>query len=351
MYRLFRHILYLLLVLWGIISLLFFLFNVLPGDPVRMLTGQRVDPETLQNIRKDLGLDKPIWQQYLLYLNDLSIISLDNKKPEARYSGIEIISLGKTRLVIKSPYLRESFQTRRPVTNMIMEVLPASLFLAIFAIGIAVVIGIPLGILMALRQNSFIDKFVLSITSLGMALPSYFAAILIGWLFAFVLKDLTGLSLTGSLYEYDLDKKYLALQNIILPGITLGIRPLSVVVQLTRNSLLQEMGKNYFRTARAKGLCIREAIRKHALRNSLNPVITALSGWFASMLAGMVFVEYIFSWKGIGFMLVDGLNQYDFPVVMGCILIISIIFISMNYLTDFLYVLLDPRIRLSVNNK
>jgi len=185
---------------------------------------------------------------------------------------------------------------------------------------------------------------------LGMSLPSYFAAILMAWIFAFLLKDYTGLSITGSLFEYDLNGKYLAPQNIILPGITLGLRPLSVVVQLTRNSLDQQMKQNYFRTARAKGLSVNQAIRRHALKNALNPVVTAISGWFASMIAGMVFVEYIFSWKGIGFMLVEALNQYDFPVVMGCILIISTIFIGINYLTDFVYTLLDPRIRLSSNN-
>ncbi|HON18989.1 MAG TPA: ABC transporter permease, partial [Salinivirgaceae bacterium] len=232
----------------------------------------------------------------------------------------------------------------------ILDALPLSLLRAVFAIGLSVLIGIPLGIIAARTKNSLVDKSIIGFSSLGMSLPSYFAAILMAWIFAFLLKDYTGLSITGSLFEYDLNGKYLAPQNIILPGITLGLRPLSVVVQLTRNSLDQQMKQNYFRTARAKGLSVNQAIRRHALKNALNPVVTAISGWFASMIAGMVFVEYIFSWKGIGFMLVEALNQYDFPVVMGCILIISTIFIGINYLTDFVYTLLDPRIRLSSNN-
>ncbi|MDD4747119.1 MAG: ABC transporter permease [Salinivirgaceae bacterium] len=337
---------YILLILWGVVTLLFFLFNVLPGDPARMLTGQRTDKTTVENIKRDLGLDLPQWQQYLLFLNDLSPLSFDRRHEQARYEGITILPINNSRIVAKMPYLRKSYQTKQPVTEMIATVASASLLLAFSSILLAIFIGIPLGVFAASKAETWIDRTIISVSSIGMSLPSFFAAILIGWLFAFVLGKYTGLSLTGSMYNYDIDSKKLALQNLILPSITLGIRPLSVVVQLTRNSLLTEIKSDYFRTARAKGLSIKNAIWKHALRNSLNPVVTALSGWFASMLAGMVFVEYIFSWKGLGYMLVDALNQYDFPVVIGCILFISVLFIAINILTDLIYKMLDPQMRL-----
>ncbi len=337
---------YILLILWGVVTLLFFLFNILPGDPARMLTGQRTDKATVDNIKRDLGLDLPVWQQYFLYLNDVSPLSIDKRSEQARYGGITLLPLDTKRIALKMPYLRKSYQTKQPVSQMIWQAAPASLLLAYTSILLAIVVGIPLGVVSAMKADSWIDKLSLSVSSIGMSLPSFFSAILIGWIFAYLLGNLTGLNLTGSLYEYSLDSKHLALHNLILPTITLGIRPLSVVVQLTRNSLLTEMKSDYFRTARAKGLSYRKAIWKHALLNSLNPVVTALSGWFASMLAGMVFVEYIFAWKGIGYMLVDSLSQYDFPVVMGCILFISVIFIIMNNLTDLAYKILDPRIRI-----
>ncbi len=345
--KLTKDVSYILLILWGVVTLLFFLFKVLPGDPAHMLVGQRSDKSTVENIKRDLGLDLPLWQQYFLYLNDLSPLSIDKKIENQRYDGITILNFYQYRFIFKAPYLRKSYQTKQPVSEMLAKAAPASLLLAFASIMLAVLIGIPTGIISAVKPNSYIDKISLSISSVGMSLPSYFAAILIGWIFAFILRKYTGLNLTGSLYEYDLDTKKIALQNIILPAFTLGTRPISVVMQLTRNSLITEMKSDYFRTARAKGLSVKKAIYRHALPNSLNPVVTALSGWFASMLAGMVFVEYIFAWKGLGYMLVDALNQYDFPVVMGCVLFISIFFIIINKLTDWTYKILDPRIRIS----
>jgi peptide/nickel transport system permease protein len=140
--------------------------------------------------------------------------------------------------------------------------------------------------------------------------------------------------------------EYLDLKNLILPAITLGIRPLAVIAELTRSSLLDVMTADYIRTARAKGLSERAVITRHALPNSLNPVVTAASGWFASLLAGAVFVEYVFDWKGIGVVIVDALDKYDFPVIMGTVLFISAILIVINLLTDILYGILDPRVRM-----
>jgi len=154
--------------------------------------------------------------------------------------------------------------------------------------------------------------------------------------------------MTGSLYDVDVfTGEYLALSNLILPMITLGIRPLAIVVQLTRNALLEELSKDYTRTARAKGLSPNAVVFKHALRNALNPVVTAISGWFASMLAGAVFVEFVFNWKGLGLQVFQSLQNDDFPVVMGSVLVIAASFVVINIFVDIIYGLLDPRVRIS----
>ena len=190
---------------------------------------------------------------------------------------------------------------------------------------------------------------ILFVSVLGMSLPSFFSSILVAWFFAYLLHDYTGLSMTGSLYEVDDYGRgsFLQLKNLILPALTLGIRPLSVIIQLSRNSLLEVLSMDYIRTATAKGLSKFMVIFKHALRNALNPVVTAVSGWFASLLAGAVFVEYIFAWNGIGKEIVDALNKMDLPVVMGAVLFIASIFVIINILVDLIYGWLDPRIKIS----
>ena len=181
-----------------------------------------------------------------------------------------------------------------------------------------------------------------------MSLPSFFAAILIAWLFAYVLSDWTHLNMFGNLYTVDDfgTGEYLDLKNLILPALTLGIRPLATLTQLTKNSMLEALSQDYIRTARAKGLLRSRIIFRHALRNAMNPVVTSASGWLAGLLAGAVFVEYVFDWKGMGIVIVDGLDQYDFPVVMGSILFICVLLILINIITDILYGLLDPRVRM-----
>jgi len=189
---------------------------------------------------------------------------------------------------------------------------------------------------------------LLVVSSIGMSIPSFFAAIIIAWVFAFILADYTGLSMFGSLYSVDdyTGEVYLNLKNLILPAITLGIRPLAIIVSLTRSSLLDVLSQDFIRTAYAKGLSRFRVIVFHGLRNSLNPIITAITGWFASLMAGAVFVEYIFDWKGIGVVIVDSLEKYDLPVIMGSVLFISIILVLINILADILYAMLDPRVRL-----
>jgi peptide/nickel transport system permease protein len=343
-------------VLLGVVSLIFFLFNILPGDPARMMLGQRADVASVEAINKDLGRDKPLPVQFLNYLNDLSPLSFHsngNKESywyldPAKYTHyLSLVKIGGWSVVLKEPYLRRSYQSKRDVSEILSEAFINTSILAVVSMLFAVLAGVGIGIICALKRNSFIDRISLVFSVFGMSLPSFFAAILIAWVFAFLLAAQTGLNMTGSLFSVDdLGRgEYLNLKNLILPALTLGIRPLAIVVELTRNSMLEVLSQDYIRTARAKGLSNRAVLLKHALKNALNPVLTAVSGWLASLLAGAVFVEFVFDWKGIGVVIVNALDKYDFPVVMGAVLFISVILIVINIVVDIMYGLLDPRVR------
>ncbi|WP_272150009.1 ABC transporter permease [Tenacibaculum aiptasiae] len=350
-------ILYGFLTLFGVVTVIFLLFNILPGDPARMMLDQREDTEQLNNIRKKYGFDKPPFTQYLYYLNDVSPLSIHSKNKEdytylaeKKYNAQKLFSAGESTIVLKYPYLRESFQkNEKEVSEIIAETLPNTAILAVSAIIIALVLGIFLGVISALYKDSIFDRVIAVISTFGMSVPSFFSAILFAWFFGFVLHKYTNLEMTGSLYEVDDfgEGSYIQLKNLILPAIVLGIRPLAVVIQLMRNSLLETLSQDYIRTAKAKGLTMVQVVKKHALKNSLNPVITAISGWFASMLAGAVFVEYIFNWNGLGKEIVNSLNTLDLPVIMGAVLVVATLFIVINILVDILYSWLDPRIRLN----
>ena len=343
------------LTLFGVVTVIFFLFNILPGDPARMMLDQREDLEQFQNIRKKYGFDQPIGTQYLYYLNDLSPISIHSKNKEnytfldaEKYSYKEIVTLSSNTLVLKLPYLRKSFQKNdKNVADVISETLPNTAILAVSAITVAILVGIFFGILSAIFKDTFFDRIISIISTLGMSVPSFFSAILFAWLFGFVLHRYTNLNMTGSLYEVDDfgEKIYIQWKNLILPTVVLGIRPLAVVIQLMRNSLLEVLTQDYIRTAKSKGLSTYKIIKTHALKNALNPVVTAVSGWFASMLAGAVFVEYIFNWNGLGREIVNALNTLDLPIIMGSVLTIAAMFILINIFVDIIYGILDPKIR------
>lgn len=346
-----------IVVLFGVVTVIFLLFTALPGDPAQMMLGQREDEEQLATVRAKYGFDLPLWKQYLFYINDLSPISVHHTQDsntlhflsDEKYEFTTIASSNQHALVVKKPYLRESFQkTGTQVTALIANTLPNTAVLATAAIFIAFLTGILLGIASALTANSWIDRIIGLVSTLGMSVPSFFSAILMAWIFGYVLNKYTGLEMTGSLYRVDDfgESRQVAWKNLILPALTLGIRPLAVITQLTRNSLLDVMKADYIRTATAKGLSPWITTFRHALRNSLNPVITATSGWFAGMLAGAVFVEFIFGWNGLGKLIVDALNNLDLPVVMGSVIAIAAIFVIINITVDILYGITDPRIRI-----
>ncbi len=337
---------YSLLVLLGVAILVFILFQGF-GDPAKLLIGQSGDKKTLENIRKDLHLDQPKWKQLLFYLNDISPIALHHTD-EIKQKGLNGFFIGgDAKLAIKIPYLNTSYQTRKKVSTILMEALPGTLLLAFTAMLMATILGIAIGVLAALKKDTWMDSLSVFASIAGISAPSFFMAMGIAYLMGVVLHPFTGLNLTGSWYDIDevTGERFLTLKNLILPALTLGIRPLAIIVQLTRSAMLDEMSKDYIRTAYAKGLPRYKVIFIHGLRNALNPVITAITGWLAELLAGAFFVEYIFGWQGIGKITVTALEKLDYPVVMGSVLVSAVIFIGMNLLADWLYVWVDPRIR------
>lgn len=303
-------------VLLGTLTLVFLIFSFVP-DPARELAGQNEREEVVQAFRAKHGLDQPIHIRYVNFI-----------------AGAITLDLGN------------SYITDRPVTEAIADSLPATVLLAVIAMLFATIIGVAIGLWLAARGESRLGDFILSICALGMSAPSFVVAILVAWLFGFVLHSYTGLPMTGGMVVVDpFEGPKLAFAYIILPAFTLGVRPLAVVIQLTRNSALEVLSQPYVRTAKAKGLSKGRVIMKHVLRNSLNPVLTATSGWFASMLAGAVFVEFVFGWKGMGLLMFQSLEKGDLPIVMGCTIVIATIFVLVNLCVDLLYAVLDPRVR------
>lgn len=442
-----KKIVYGFIVLFGAVTVVFFLFDAVPGDPTRLMSGQHTSEKLINQMKRELGLDLPAGKRYLLYLNDISPVSIhkDQEKDTlshlyldtAKYSVGATIPVGGDKvLVIKKPYLRRSYQTRQKVNEIISEAMPGTIVLAVTSIVLATVLGILLGILAAVKRGTFLDSSALVFAVLGMSAPSFYSATLVSWLFGYLwhetvflpgipilflaggivygivmnrsrmkqkvqLLDVprkfsfsrvlemtvkafglgiavwmlglivngifdvniipvadwqisfpgTGLPNTGSFTDFYFDEEmnpveYIAWDHLILPALTLGIRPLAIIVQLTRSSLLEVLSQDYIRTATAKGLSFYKVVVKHALKNALNPVVTAISGWFASLLAGAVFIEYVFDWHGLGLQLYNSLITQDLPVAMGGVLVISTTFVVINLLVDILYGLLDPRVRI-----
>ncbi|MGY6562948.1 MAG: ABC transporter permease [Luteibaculaceae bacterium] len=402
---------YSLSILLGIVSLVFLIFNIKPGDPSAMLVGQQVTQESVDAIKRELNYDLPAGKRFFIYLNQISPVGVVSNNEQSRIylnpqEYTRLLALGEKQIALKPINLGNSFQTKRPVKSMLTEAMPATFLLAGAAILLALVVGITLGTFSTVNHKKASDNITLVVTTLGMASPSFFMAILISWIggyllfsevqlwvfpflltlvFAvvkhwkfsklglgsvtvfvtgflacillnsispnhFLLATLslpgTGLTMTGSLIEVDpFLGEYTQWRNLILPALTLGIRPMAVITQLTRGSLLEVMQQDYIRTARAKGLSEQRVFVVHALRNALNPVVTAASGWFASMLAGAVFVEYVFGWKGLGLVVFTALETEDIPVVMGSVLLFGLIFVLINFVVDLIYVLLDPRVK------
>jgi peptide/nickel transport system permease protein len=321
-----------------------------PVDPTRLTFGQRSDNATVQAKKKELGLDQPLYMQLLNYVNDVSPLSIHtkNKENQEKYHYFTLILLGNNALVLKKPYLRESFQSGRQVADILHDAIPQTAILALAAMIIATIIGIFLGVVASLKPGSWFDTSSIIAAVMGYSLPSYIVAMILALTLGYWFADWTGLNIQGSLFELDdFGDEQIVWKNLILPALALGIRPVALIQQLTRSTMLDILTMDYIRTAKAKGLSKWSVILKHALRNALNPVTTAISGWFAGLLAGAFFVESVFSYNGLGQVTVTALLNFDIPVVLGCVLFTSLVFVVMNIVVDVMYAVLDPRIRLS----
>ncbi|MDB4174712.1 ABC transporter permease [Bacteroidia bacterium] len=341
-----------LLILFSVVTVVFFLFSFSFPNPESMAVGQRTDQATQEAIKKEFGLDQPLGMQYLLFLNDISPLSFHKNSSSSdlseKYGKCVKLSFDRLTILIKTPFLRRSFQSRERTDTLIFQSFKGTFILALVSIIFAAFFGILLGVLSGIKANSFADQAIVFVSTLGISVPSFFSAIILAWLFGFVFHHITGLNMTGSWIDIDpFVGEYYQWKNLILPALALGVRPLSIFTLLTRSSMLETLNKDFIKTAKSKGLTAKQILNKHALPNALNPVITAVSGWFASLLAGAFFVEYIFNWRGLGKLTIEALEMNDLPVVMGAILFIAFLFVVINIIVDILYVKLDPRIKLS----
>jgi peptide/nickel transport system permease protein len=314
-------------VLWGSFTLVFLIFTAVP-DPARQLAGQQADPEVIADLQARFGLDQPAWVRYGRAVQALSPLG----------------SLEGGGWGLRWPSLGQSYVRPASVVSLLLEALPATGLLALTALFFAVCLGLPMGLIAARNPGGWFDRIAVGGSVLGMSAPSFFMAILVGYVFAVRWGGWTGLPLTGSLWDLDdQGNTAIALRNLILPAFTLGLRPLAVLSQLMRGAALDVLSAPHVQTARAFGASETEVLRHHVLRNALNPVVTAASGWLAQLLAGAVFVEFVFGWRGLGFLLFEALEQHDLPVVMGGVLLVSFTFVAVNAMADLTYRILDPR--------
>jgi peptide/nickel transport system permease protein len=290
-------------VLIGISLLLFFMLRMLPGDPAQVLAGQMATPEEIENIRHQLGLDRPIYEQYAAYLSRLARLDLGR-----------------------------SARTQNPVLDEIWARLPNTLLLAVVAIGLACLFGIPAGIISAVRPYSWIDYLVTISALFGMSMPVFWLGLMLVVVFSIILKWLPAGG-TGSW------------QHVVLPSITLAAFVVAFIARMTRSTMIETLSQDFTTTARSKGLQERVVVIKHALKNAMIPIITVVGLQFGLLLGGAVLTETVFAWPGLGRLIVDSILARDYPVIQGAILIFGLLYIMVNLVVDMIYALVDPRIR------
>ena len=306
-----RRLLYTLPVLWLVVSAVFLMIHLVPGDPVRQMLGEGASEADIIAARKLNGLDKPLPTQYLNY-----------------WKGVAKLDLGR------------SLRLQQPVSKLISQTYPSTLLLTFAAMLIAVGISIPAGVRSARRRNRWDDRAISLVSLTGLSFPNFaLGPVLI--LFFAIGMGLLPVSGTAS-WTSPSTWGYL-----ILPAVTLGGSLAAILTRMVRTSVLEELSQDYIRTARAKGLSENEVVYRHALRNALIPVITVIGLQFGSLLAGAIVTETIFSWKGIGRLTITAIGNRDYYLVQGCILAIGLTYIAVNVLTDVVYTLVDPRIRAS----
>jgi peptide/nickel transport system permease protein len=287
----------------GVLTLVFFLVHLIPGDPVELMLGETASRADLAQLRADLGLDRPVGEQYARFLG-----------------GLARGDLGR------------SFFYRKPVAAVIAGALPATALLAAAAMAVALLIALPAGILAAVRRDRFADRATMLASLVGVSMPNFWLGPLLIILFSFRLGWLPVSGREGA-------------ASLVLPAATLGFALAAILSRMTRSSMLDVLGEDYLRTARAKGVRERVVVVRHALRNALLPVVTIVGLQFGVLLSGAVVTENVFAWPGVGTVLIQAITARDYPLVQGCVLVISLVYVAVNFLTDALYAVIDPRVR------
>ena len=311
-----------LLVIWTVVSLVTLLIELVPGDPATTILGETATPEQIANFNQKHGLDRPAF--FFSYTSEYGLQwnGADNRYVDY-FSGLLRGDLGR------------SFRTDGPVLDLILQRYPSTIQLALASMLVAIGIALPLGVLAGTNKNKLIDNFASFIALLGISLPTFVIGPFLVYIFSV---NLGWFSPTGSANPED----------IVLPAVTLGAALSAILTRMVRSSVIEELGEDYVRTARAKGLSERKVVYKHVLKNGLIPVVTILGLQLGVLLAGAIITEKIFSWQGLGLLLLeDGIGKRDYRLVQGCVLVISVTYIVANSLTDLVYRRLDPRIRLS----
>lgn len=329
-----KRLVYLVVMLFGVATLVFILTKLIPGDPTVANLSQRAlsDPEVVAAYKAKYGLDQPIFVQYLLYIRNLLKFDLGT-----------------------------SIRTSKPVLSELARCYPATIELALFAILIAAVFGILFGVISAIRRNSVLDQAVRAVSVTGVSIPSFWFALLVLYFFYYKLHifpgpgrlgntfsapaQVTGLYVLDSLLEGNIPKALDALSHLILPGTVLAAFTMGLITRTTRSNLLDVMSMDYIRTARAKGIGRAGLILKHALGNALIPVLTVIGLGLGNLLGGMVLVETIFNWPGVGQFAYESVLSADFPAIIGVALLIALNYMVINTVVDILYGVIDPRVR------
>jgi peptide/nickel transport system permease protein len=318
-------------VLLGVSIVVFFMVRAIPGDPAQLLLGQQATQEQVQQVRQNMGLDKPVIVQYGIFLAD----------------------------ALRGD-LGQSIVTGRPVTTELLARFPATLELTLFAMLVAVAVGVPVGVISAVKQYSWLDKVTSVLALTGISMPIFWLAMILivvffvnlGWLpfpgrlsTGYAVTSITGLVLVDSLLTLNFPAFWDGLKHLILPAIALGTIPMAVVMRMTRSSMLEVMGEDYVRTARAKGVVPWRVIFKHALRNAMLPTVTVIGLQTGLLMSGAVITETIFSWPGVGQIAYDSVNRRDYAMIQGVVLYGAALFVLVNLFVDILYAVLDPRVR------
>ena len=328
-----RRLLGLLPVLLGVSLLVFAFVRAIPGDPARVMLGERATEESVTRIRADLGLDKPITEQYLKYMGNLLTGNL----------GTSIFS-------------------QIPIADDLKRRFPATLELSITAMFFAVMIGVPLGVLAAVRRNTGVDNATMALALVGVSMPVFWLGMILKYIFSiqtkifppsarisdlltFTFVPITNMLVLDGILRLNPAVVWDALLHLVMPAVALGTIPMAIIARMTRASMVEVLSQDYVRTARAKGLVQRTVIWKHALRNAMLPVITVIGLSFGTLLSGAVLTETIFAWSGIGSWIYEGIFQRDYPVVQSGVLLVSLVFVLVNLIVDLSYAAFDPRIQ------